>query len=398
METLINRHKRLISQVKTNLVRSYIDKIDWDTKLIAIRGARGVGKTTLLLQYIKLNYGNDTKRCLYASLDSLYFSQHSLSECVEKFYQNGGEHLFLDEVHKYPSWSVEIKNIYDEYPDLKIVFTGSSLINILNAEADLSRRCIAYDMQGLSYREFLSLYKKIDLPSYSLNEILGNADDICNKVNEKTRPLQYIDEYLRYGYYPFYLEKSQDYYTRIENVTNMILDIELPQLCGVDVGNIRKIKALLQVMASGFPMMVDITRLGTLSGLSRTTILSYLQYLDRAKLISLLYSDETSVKKMQKPDKILMENANLLYAISSETVNIGTARETYFCNQLRNSHTVEYAPKADFRIDGKYTFEIGGKSKDGKQIANIENAYIAAADTEYASGNKLPIWLFGMMY
>ena len=398
METLINRHKRLISQVKTNLVRSYIDKIDWDTKLIAIRGARGVGKTTLLLQYIKLNYGNDTKRCLYASLDSLYFSQHSLSECVEKFYQNGGEHLFLDEVHKYPSWSVEIKNIYDEYPDLKIVFTGSSLINILNAEADLSRRCIAYDMQGLSYREFLSLYKKIDLPSYSLNEILRNADDICNKVNGKTRPLQYFDEYLRYGYYPFYLEKTQDYYTRIENVTNMILDIELPQLCGVDVGNIRKIKALLQVMASGFPMMVDITRLGTLSGLSRTTILSYLQYLDRAKLISLLYSDETSVKKMQKPDKILMENANLLYAISSETVNIGTARETYFCNQLRNSHTVEYAPKGDFRIDGKYTFEIGGKSKDGKLIANIENAYIAAADTEYTNGNKLPIWLFGMMY
>lgn len=398
MEVLINRQKRLISQVKTNLIRSIINKIDWEARLIAIRGSRGVGKTTLLLQYIKLNYGNDTKKCLYASLDSLYFSQHSLSECVEKFYQNGGEHLFLDEVHKYPTWSTEIKNIYDEYPNLKIVFTGSSLLNILNAEADLSRRCIAYEMQGLSYREFLSLYKKIDLPTYTLNEILTNADDICDKVNEKMRPLQYFDEYLQCGYYPFYLEKSQDYYTRIENIINMILDIELPQLCGVDVGNIRKIKALLQVMASGFPMMVDITRLGTLSGLSRTTILSYLRYLERAKLISQLYSDETSIKKMQKPDKILMENTNLLYAISSETVNIGTARETFFCNQLRYNHTVEYAAKGDFRINGKFTFEIGGKSKDGKQIANIENAFIAASDTEYANGNKLPIWLFGLMY
>lgn len=399
METLISRYKRLMAATTTVYVRSLMDSIHWDVRLIAIRGARGVGKTTLMLQYLKLHYADDWKTALYASLDSAYFTQHTLTELAEQFYQRGGKHLFLDEVHKYPSWSQEIKNLYDEYPDLKIVFSGSSLLCILNAEADLSRRCISYDMQGLSYREYLRFYHQIDVRPYTLDEILFEPDAICADVNEKCRPLAYFQEYLQNGYYPFYMEGGGDYYTRIENVVNMILEIELPQQCGVDIGNIRKIKSLLTILSSEVPLMVDITKLSALAEMSRTTLLTYLQYLNKAKLIHLLYSDLSSLKKLQKPDKIYMENTNLLYTLSLKDVNKGTLREVFTVNQLSYEHRVEYcARNADYTIDGKYIIEVGGKSKDGKQIAKEKDAFIAADDIEYAFGNKIPLWAFGFLY
>ena len=399
MEALINRYKRLLAATSTGCVRSLMNDIHWDARLVAIRGARGVGKTTLMLQFLKLHYADDWKTALYASLDSAYFTQHSLSELAELFYQRGGKHLFLDEVHKYPSWSREIKNIYDEYPDLKIVFSGSSLLKILNAEADLSRRCISYDMQGLSYREYLLFYHQIDIPPYSLDEILFESDRVCMEVNEKCRPLAYFQEYLQNGDYPFYMEGGGDYYTRIENVVNMILEIELPQQCGVDVGNIRKVKSLLAILSSEVPLMVDITKLSALAEMSRTTLLTYLQYLNRAKLIHLLYSDLFSLKKLQKPDKIYMENTNLLYALSLKEVNKGTLREVFMVNQLSYCHRIEYCTRsADYTVDGKYVIEVGGKNKDGRQIARENNAFIAADDTEYAFGNKIPLWAFGFLY
>lgn len=399
MEALINRYKRLLAVTSTAYVRSLVDVIHWDARLIAIRGARGVGKTTLMLQYLKLNYPDDTKSALYASLDSIYFTQHSLMELAEQFYLKGGKHLFLDEVHKYPTWSREIKNIYDEFPDLKIVFTGSSLLRILNAEADLSRRCISYNMQGLSYREYLKLYHQIDVRSYSLEEIFINPDAICADVNSKCRPLAYFSEYLQNGYYPFYMEGQSDYYTRIENVVNLILEIELPQQCGVDISNVRKLKSLLGILSSEVPFMVDITKISAMAEMSRTTLLTYLQYLDRAKLIHLLYSDFDSVKKLQKPDKIYMENTNLLYALSLKEVNVGTLREVFIVNQLSYQHRVEYyTRKADYTVDGKYTIEVGGKSKDGRQIAQEDNAFIASDDIEYSVGNKIPLWAFGFLY
>ncbi len=399
METLEHRYKRLLLATSTKYVRSMMDSIHWDARLIAIRGARGVGKTTLMLQYLKLHYAEDTRSALYVSLDSAYFTRHSLLELAEQFYLRGGKRLFLDEVHRYPRWSTEVKNIYDEYPELNIVFSGSSLLHILNAEADLSRRCISYEMQGLSFREYLHLCHGIEVAPRRLDDLLSRPDSLCMEVNSKCRPLAYFDDYLREGYYPFLMEGQEDYLTRVEKVVNMILDIELPQLCGVDVGNIRKLKSLLAILATEVPLLVDMTKLSTMAEMSRTTLLAYLRHLDRARLIRLLYSDLSSLKKLQKPDKVYMENTNMLYALTLGEINKGTLREVFLANQLGYAHRLEYSARsADYTVDGKYTIEVGGKSKDGKQIAQQENAYIAADDIEYAAGNKIPLWAFGFLY
>lgn len=397
MDTLITRCRRLISVTKTDFVRDIANRINWDCHLISIRGARGVGKTTLMLQYLKL-HDIDYKSKLYVSLDSNYFTRHSLLDFVEKFYQQGGKHLFLDEVHKYPGWSNEIKEIYDSYPDLKLVISGSSLIDILNADADLSRRCIPYVMQGLSYREYLAMAYKIDLPIITLEELLTSPESLCDNINYQCRPLAYFEEYLKQGYYPFILEGEQEYPIRIENVINFILEVELPQLCNVDISNIRKIRSLLTILASKVPLQVDMTKISAAAGIARTTLLSYLQILHRARLLNLLYSGDESVKKMQKPDKIYLENPNMIDVLSLTGGNIGTIREVFVVNQLSYQHMVEYTKAGDILVDKKYTIEIGGKSKDGKQIANIHDSYIAADNIEYPSGNKIPLWAFGFIY
>lgn len=397
MDTLITRCRRLISVTKTDFVRDIANRINWDCHLISIRGARGVGKTTLMLQYLKL-HDIDYKSKLYVSLDSNYFTRHSLLDFVEKFYQQGGKHLFLDEVHKYPGWSNEIKEIYDSYPDLKLVISGSSLIDILNADADLSRRCIPYVMQGLSYREYLAMAYKIDLPIITLEELLTSPESLCDNINYQCRPLAYFEEYLKQGYYPFILEGEQEYPIRIENVINFILEVELPQLCNVDISNIRKIRSLLTILASKVPLQVDMTKISAAAGIARTTLLSYLQILHRARLLNLLYSGDESVKKMQKPDKIYLENPNMIDVLSLTGGNIGTIREVFVVNQLSYQHKVEYTKAGDILVDKKYTIEIGGKRKDGKQIANIHDSYIAADNIEYPSGNKIPLWAFGFIY
>lgn len=397
MDTLITRCRRLISVTKTDFVRDIASRINWDCHLISIRGARGVGKTTLMLQYLKL-HDIDYKSKLYVSLDSNYFTRHSLLDFVEKFYQQGGKHLFLDEVHKYPGWSNEIKEIYDSYPDLKLVISDSSLIDILNADADLSRRCIPYEMQGLSYREYLAMAYKIDLPIITLEELLTSPESLCDNINYQCRPLAYFEEYLKQGYYPFIIEGEQEYPIRIENVINFILEVELPQLCNVDISNIRKIRSLLTILASKVPLQVDMTKISAAAGIARTTLLSYLQILHRARLLNLLYSGDESVKKMQKPDKIYLENPNMIDVLSLTGGNIGTIREVFVVNQLSYQHKVEYTKAGDILVDKKYTIEIGGKSKDGKQIANIHDSYIAADNIEYPSGNKIPLWAFGFIY
>ena len=400
MKALFDRNSDLLHDISTHFVRSIMDDIHWDeARLIAIRGARGVGKTTLMLQYQKLHYGdNKNHKSLYVRLDNSYFSTHSLVETAEQFYRQGGELLLVDEVHNAPLWAKELKEIYDTFKTLRVVFTGSSLLHILNAQADLSRRCISYDMQGLSFREYLLLYHNIEIPRYSLEDILTNPQEIAFAVRDKCFPLEHFSTYLQKGYYPFGVEGFNPYYQRIEGIADLLLNIELPQLRGVDVGNVRKLKALLAVLSTEVPMLVDVSKLSVLIGVSRVTLLAYLQYLHEAKLIRLLYSDDLSVKKMQKPDKILMENTNLLQALSLTEPNIGTIRETFFCNQLGYKHQVEYNKSGDFLIDHKLVFEIGGRAKDGKQVAQSEKAYIAADEIDYPMGNKLPLWMFGLMY
>ncbi|MDD6701759.1 MAG: AAA family ATPase [Bacteroidales bacterium] len=398
MEQLFKKHRMFISQVDMSIVREIVDKINWQKQLVAIKGSRGVGKTTLMRQYIKKTYGVQPGKALYCVMDSIYFTTHSLLDMAENFYMMGGEHLFLDEVHKYPTWSKEIKEINDLYPNLKVTFTGSSLIQILNADADLSRRVLSYTMEGLSFREFLHFYKGIQLPIFSLQEILQDPDSICDKVNEVCRPQQMFEEYLRVGYYPFYDGNETEYYSRIENVINFIVEQEMPLFCGVEPAFTRKMKAMLLFLASNLPYEVNIAKLASYLELNKSTVLSYLSSMQRAELLHLLYADNKSVTKMQKPDKIFLHNTNMLFALAQNSV-IGTIRECFVVNQLAVNHTVEYGKSVgDFKIDGKITFEVGGHDKSFDQIANVPDSYILADSMEYPIGKKLPIWLVGMTY
>ena len=400
MESLIKRHLNRMQTVNLDFVRSLMDEIDWNERLLMIKGQKGVGKTTLMTQRILQMFGStNTTEVLYVSLDNIYFGTHKLLDFIEQFHAQGGKYLFMDEVHKYKGWSLEVKNAYDEFTDLHMVLSGSSLINLSDGEADLSRRCISYTMLGLSFREYLQMFHQKGFRRRILQEILTDGNSICAEVNAQVRPLPLFSEYLRYGYYPFLKESQSNYYVRIENIVNTTIEVELPQLRKLDIGNIRKMKSLLGILSSNVPYALDTVKLSKMAELSRITLLQYLQNLSEARLIQLLYSDVTNVKRLQKPDKIYMENPNMLHALATTQVNEGTEREVFFVNQLSAKHVVEYSKtSADFTIDHQYTIEVGGRSKDGKQIADVANGYIASADEEYVLGNKIPLWLFGFLY
>lgn len=400
MEALIKRHLNRMQTVNLDFVRSLMEEIDWNERLLMIKGQKGVGKTTLMTQRILQTFGStNTTDVLYVSLDNIYFGTHRLLDFIERFHAQGGKYLFLDEVHKYKGWSLEIKNAYDEFTDMHIVLSGSSLINLSEGEADLSRRCISYTMLGLSFREYLQMYHQKVFRRRTLQDIFTDGNSLCAEVNAQLRPLPLFSEYLRFGYYPFLKEGQHNYYVRIENIVNNIIEVELPQLRKLEVGNIRKVKSLLGILSSNVPYTVDTVKLSTMAEISRTTLLQYLHNLNEASLIQLLYSDATSVKRLQKPDKIYMENTNMLHALATTQVNEGTEREVFFINQLSSGHVVEYSKtSADFTIDHQYTIEVGGRSKDGKQIAGLTDGFIASADEEYALGNKIPLWAFGFLY
>ncbi len=399
MNSLIEKFRKKIKLVSTDFSRSLMDEINWNARLIGIKGARGVGKTTLLLQYIKKHLPLDSS-VLYVSLDDIWFSEHKLVDLADTFTKKGGKYLFLDEVHKYPDWSKEIKNIYDDHPDLHLVFTGSSLLEILNARADLSRRALTYQLQGLSFREYLKLLKHKDLPVYELHELIEHHEDIAADIVNKIKPLVFFDHYLREGYYPFFNEDPKSYHIRIEEVINLIIDIELPLLRKVDIGFTRKIKQLLLIISESAPFIPNISKLSQKIGINRTTLIAYMQYLQEADLIAHLYKDSFGISRMQKPDKIFLENTNIAFAINPAYPNPGNLRETFFLNQLKYKHKLNYPSSADFLIDQKFLFEIGGKNKGQKQIANWpeEKAFIAADGIEYGNDRKIPLWLFGFLY
>ena len=372
--------------------------VNWEKQLVAIRGSRGVGKTTLIRQYIKQKFGISAGEALYCVMDSMYFANHTLLELAEQFHLMGGTHLFLDEVHCYPTWSREIKEIIDLYPNMKITFTGSSLIQILNADADLSRRVLSYTMEGLSFREYLQFYKGIHIPVYSLEDILTNYDDICAETNKLCHPQPLFEEYLRVGYFPFYDGEEEEYYSRIENVIDFIVGQELPQFCGVDPANTRKVKALIQFLADSVPYELNIAKLSARLELNKNTVLSYINSLGRAELLMLLYSDSKTITRLQKPDKIYLHDPNMFYALGFGE-KIGTIRECFLINQLSVNHTVEYGKEqGDFIIDGNITIEVGGPDKTFVQVANIPNSYIFADRIELPVGKKLPLWMAGLVY
>ena len=397
MDTLIEKSHQKARDVDTRFIRSIMNKIDWNDRLIGIRGARGTGKTTLLLQRIKKFLGNSGE-ALYVSLDNLWFAEHNLLSLVDFFVKRGGGYLFLDEVHKYPQWSQAVKNIYDDFPALKVVFTGSSLLEILNARADLSRRAIVYDIQGLSYREFLNITQKTDFQTLSLSGILNNHKEISDEILLKIKPLQFFNDYLRHGYYPFFTEGVVRFPYRLEEVVNMILEVELPLLRKVEPAYIHKIKQLLQIIAESVPFIPNIDNLSKRIGIHRNTLLSYLCYLQETRLTNHLHKNISGINRLQKPEKIYLENSNLAYALAENNTDIGNVRETFFLNQLSYNHLVEYSNSGDFWVDKTFLFEIGGKSKTGKQMKGAGNAYIAADNIEYGFDKKIPLWQFGMMY
>lgn len=398
MDSLFRKHKMLISQVSTEIVREMMHTINWEKPLVAIKGSRGVGKTTLMRQYVKKKYGVSAGEALYCVMDGMYFTNHSLLDLAERFCMMGGKHLFLDEVHRYPSWSREIKEIIDLYPDIKITFTGSSLIQILNADADLSRRVLSYTMEGLSFREFLLFYKGIHFPVYNLSDILTHYDDICSDINKKCRPQPLFEEYLKVGYFPFYDGDEEEYYSRIENVIDFVVNQELTLFCGVDAANTRKVKALIQFLADSVPYELNIEKLSARLELNKHTVLGYINSLSRAELLHLLYSDNKTITRLQKPDKIYLHDPNMFYALGYGQ-KIGTIRECFFVNQVSVNHTVEYGKdKGDFMVDGEITIEVGGPDKSFEQVAGIRNSFIFADRIELPIGKKLPLWMAGLEY
>ncbi len=396
MERLRKWFYASMQRVDTSFKRYLWHEINWKSRLIIITGARGVGKTTLLLQYIKINLPINEKT-LFVSLDDIYFSNNNLIDFTEEFLREGGKYLFIDEAQKYPSWSREIKNIYDNFPDLKIVISGSSSIELLKSEGDLSRRALYYNLNGMSFREFLNFENNLDLNSYKLDDVLLQSLEISREINQQIKVFPAFNNYLKFGYYPFYKEDKNSFHTRLHQVINTVLELDLRDNFQIDAKATHIIKKLMAEIASMVPFKPNIKKLSEKIGITRDTLVKYLQLLDKADLISLVYSQTKGVSILNKPEKILLNNSNIAYALNDQ-INVGSTRESYFVNQLKLKHKIRYADIGDFIVNDAFTFEVGGKNKKRKQIANTEKAYIAADNIEFAIANKIPLWLFGFLY
>lgn len=397
MDKVIKKSNWLINQTTTAFVRYLGSKIDWSWRFIGIIGARGVGKTTLLLQQLKLKHGI-SQEAVYLTLDDLYFTRNSLFDFIEKYRALGGKYFYIDEVHKYKGWAQELKNLYDTYNDIYLVFTGSSIIDILKENVDLSRRSVMFHLNGLSFREYLIINNYLKTEPYSLETILESHQEISNDISLKIKPLLYFKEYLEKGYYPFVQENKNVYYQRIEQIINLILESDLSFIDGFNPKYIQKIKQLLYIIALNVPFTPNITQLSQKIEMNRGTLIEYLHYLEKAEVVKLLYSTGKSISTLQKPNKIYLNNTNLSFTISPNQINIGTLRETFLVNQLDVKHQVQLPKKGDFYIDNKYTFEVGGVNKTFKQIVNIPDSYLVIDDSETGVLNKIPLWLFGFMY
>jgi predicted AAA+ superfamily ATPase len=331
-------------------------------------------------------------------MDDLYFSRNTIVDFAGEFVKRGGKYLFIDEVHKYRNWSQEIKNSYDYFPDLKIVFTGSSALDIHKGEADLSRRAIVYTMQGMSFREFIELKYGHQFPEIQLEDMLSKAPVFISPILDKIKPIKYFEEYLQLGYYPFFTEGETEFSVRLKQTVNHVLDNDLPSVENIDFNAIHYLRKLISILAEIVPYKPNILKLSQQIGISRETLMRYLYLLEKADLLMLLQTDKEGIVKMNKPEKVYLNNPNLIYTLTDSSANLGTSRETFFFNQLKVSHLVKWTENGDFAVDGKYIFEIGGKNKTSKQIAGIENAYVAADNIEFAYQNRIPLWLFGFLY
>lgn len=386
---------RRVSQIDLSYKRPIYYQINWDNRLIGIKGPKGVGKSTLLLQHIKETF-SDLSKVLYVSLDNMWFASNSLIDLVEYHYTHGGTHIFLDEIHKYKHWQDAIKNIYDDYPDLHIVYTGSSILKLKAGDGDLSRRMRSYEMTGLSFREYMVFEGILQYRILSLDEILKNHVTIATDVVSKIKILPAFESYLKEGYYPFYKEEGDGYLSRVQEVITQTIDMDIPAVEDVEYGTLQKLKKLLMILAVQLPFIPRMNELYQELETNREQGLKLLSLLEDAKLISMLKTPVKALKHLSAPDKLYLDNPNMIYALSDK-VDIGTVRETFFNNQLSVSNKVSLPPKGDFKVDDKYLFEVGGRKKSFEQIKDEPDSFLAIDSVEIGNGNRIPLWLFGFL-
>ena len=396
IQPLINIYHRKLAATDLRFKRYLHDRIDWSLRLIGIKGARGVGKTTMLLQHIKESFGK-IDDALYVSLDNLWFNTYKLEDLVEFLYTHGVIHIYLDEVHRYKDWAVLLKNFYDSYPDLNIVYTGSAMLAIDSSKADLSRRQSLYSLNGLSFREYLAYEGVVSIPTIRLEEMLSNHVEYAVDVISRVKVLKYFDKYLREGYYPYYKEAGNDYLMRVGEVARLVIDNDIPSVEDITYATAQKIKTLLMVIAGNVPLEPNISKLSSQLESTRDQTLKMLYLLDRADLLLLLTEKLKNYKHLTSPEKIYLNNTSLMYALSGK-ISEGTVRETFFANQVGAVTALTMPKRGDFMADGKYLFEVGGSSKTFDQITGIPDSYLAIDDIETGTGNRIPLWVFGCMY
>ena len=389
MEQLFENFKRKLHDTPTSLIRYKYNHIAWQGHAFGLVGPRGVGKSTMLLQHIKMHLS--LKDTLYVSADNLYFASHTLVDLADRFYKMGGKHLFVDEIHKYEGWSVEVKQICDSYSDLQLVISGSSILDITKGMADLSRRVPIYEMQGLSFREYLHLFHNIEMGAISMEQLLRHEYDIPGT----THPLPLFHDYLRRGYYPFGNDEAYD--IELLQVVAQTMESDIPLYMNANVAVGRKLKQLLMVVAESVPFKPVMQKLADVTGISRNYIQDYLMYMERAGMIAQLRDAVGGIRGLGKTEKLYLDNTNLIYALSPSRADIGNVRETFFMNQLRVVGDVASSPVSDFLVGGM-TFEIGGRKKGQKQISEVDNGYIVKDDIESGFANVIPLWAFGLLY
>ncbi|MDY0140461.1 MAG: AAA family ATPase [Bacteroidales bacterium] len=395
MESLLQKSNRKIQNTPLKFKRYLFNQINFENRQISIIGARGTGKTTIILQIAATRKDIMT---LYVALDDLFFTNSTMYGLAEEFVKHGGKLLLFDEVHKYPGWSRELKLIYDDFPELNVIFTSPSILDVYKGESDLSRRTTSYVLKEMSFREYMMLYENISLPQISLENLLKEHESISLDLLKIIKPIKHFSSYLKYGAYPFYNGNSNEYYQQLKNIINLILEVDLPAVTSLDYNNIAKIKRLLYVLSVNVPFTPNISKLSEKVGLSRNATVEALQLLDKAELIHILYKHTKSISILNKPDKIWLNNPNLSFALSNGEPDKGSLRESFFISQLSVLHNLSLIEKGDFIVDNKYVFEIGGKNKTQKQIKNLQNAFIVKDDIEIGVLNIIPLWMIGMLY
>ena len=397
MDRLYKTYGRLLAETDLRFTRYLYEKINWDNKLIIIKGAKGVGKTTMLLQHILRTFA-DKQKALYASLDHIWFANHSLLDLAEYHYTHGGTHLFLDEVHKYKGWQRVVKNIYDAYPQLHIVVTGSSMLKLEESMmGDLSRRHRQYTLEGLSFREYMQLEQAAQLPLLSLDTVLNDHFVQASQITSKVKVLRHFEKYLESGYYPFYREEGDGFVDRLQQVVDTIVTSEIPAVSNIEYDSVYKAKQLLAILAESSPYTLNVSALCIALQASRNNVLKLIDLMDKAALVRRLYAADGGMNMLTKPEKVLFYNTNLMFCLTPKA-DSGTIRETYLASQLGVDHKLSMPTQGDLVADGKWTFEVGGKSKEFSRIKGIDNSYVVSDNIDIGHGKKIPLWLFGLLY